>query len=615
MKYIRLPLLTALALSTNMAAIPNYSHAQEVVDVITVTANRREQPLSQLGTSVSVLTEADLELAQQNFVLDAMETIPGLSISQNGSFGGTASISIRGAGGNNTVLLMDGVQMNNASAPGNAYNFGSLDTYNISRIEVLRGPQSVLYGSDAIGGVINIITKTGPEGFGGKVFVEGGSFDTQRGGVNIYGGNKKLGFNLSGSGAHTDGISVADENDGNTEKDGLNSFNLSGKITGQLSETVKVELISQYSDNSSKFDDFGPKDGDNVSNINEFLTAGRAYLNLFDDRLSNTLSVEYSSIDRQNLTAGVESYTAKGERFNVDYIGVFEVDKNWTLTGGAQHETVKSQSVSDKSFALNSLLGELAFTGIKGLVLTSGMRYDNHETFGNEITMRVTGSYNFKKTGTRIIANWGEGFKAPSVFQLTYICGFCGQTEPNPDLRPERAKGFEFGIEQPLMDDHLTIGATYFNLETIDAIDFDFSIGYKNINHSRSQGVELTAQAEVTDTLSFTANYTYTDAKNLETGLAFEREPKHLFSGSVIWLPIDGLTTSVNVTRNGAEEQSFGAGTLDAWTRVDLRASYEIYEDLSVYGRIDNVLNEEYQYVLGYGTPDRSYYVGLRKTF
>lgn len=615
MKYMKLPLLTALAFSTSIVAIPNQSQAQEVVDVITVTANRREQPLSQLGTSVSVLTEADIELAQQNFILDAMEAIPGLSISQNGSFGGTASISIRGAGGNNTVLLIDGVQMNDASAPGNAYNFGSLDTTNISRIEVLRGPQSVLYGSDAIGGVINIITKTGQEGFGGKIFAEGGSFDTQRGGINVYGGNEKLGFNLSGSGAHTDGISVADENDGNTEKDGLNSFSFSGKITGQLSETVKVELISRYSDNSIKFDNYGPTDGDNVSNINEFLSAGRVYFDLFDDRFLNTLSVEYSSIDRQNLTNGVESYAAKGERINIDYIGVYEIDQNWNLTGGAQHETVKSESDSDEKFAINSVLGELAFTGIKGLVLTSGVRYDNHETFGNEITMRVTGSYNFEETGTRIIANWGEGFKAPSVFQLTYICGFCGQTEPNPDLRPERAKGFEFGIEQPLMDARLTVGATYFNLETIDAIDFDYSIGYKNINHSRSQGVELTAQAELTDTLSLTANYTYTDAKDLETGFALEREPKHLFSGSVVWLPIEGLTTSVNVTQNGAEEQSFGAGTLDAWTRVDLRASYIIYENLSIYGRVDNVLNEEYQYVLGYGTPDRSYYVGVRKTF
>lgn len=611
MKYLYLSLLTF----SSLTSIPSIATAQDAVDEITVTANRREQPLSQLGTSVSVLTEADLELAQQSFVLDAMETIPGLAISQNGSFGGTASISIRGAGGNNTVLLIDGVQMNDASSPGGAYNFGSLDTYNISRIEVLRGPQSVLYGSDAIGGVINIITKTGQEGFGGKVFVEAGSYNTQRAGSNLYGGNEQFGFNLSATGTQTDGISSADENDGYTETDGLKSYSLSGKITGDLSETVKVEFLSRYSDNQSEFDGFGPIDADNLADDNEFIAVGRTYVDLFDDRFSNTLSVEYSRIDRKSLTDGVETSAAKGERFNVDYIGVFDIDDNWTMTGGLQHETTKSPNDALESFAINSALGELAFTGVKGLVLTSGMRYDDHETFGGELTMRVTGSYNFEKTGTRIIANWGEGFKAPTIFQLTYICGFCGLTEPSADLRPERAKGYEFGIEQPFLEERLILGATYFHTETIDAIGFDYSAGYANIDHSRTQGVELTLRADVTDNLSLNANYTYTDAKNLDTGLILPHEPKHLVSGSIVWLPIERVTTSLNVTRNGVEEQPYGGGTLEGWTRVDMRISYEIIDDLVVYGRIDNLLNEEYQYVLGYGTPDRSFYAGLRKTF
>lgn len=615
MNNFKFPIVAALATSTLSISTPHISFAQEVNDVIIVTANRRPQPLSQVGSSVSVVSAEDIERNQQIFVLDALETLPGVSISQNGPFGGTASVSLRGVGGNNTVMLVDGVQLNDASSPGGAYNFGTLDTYNIERIEVLRGPQSVLYGSDAIGGVVNVITKTGGEGLGGKIFAEGGSFNTFRAAGNIFGGNDKLGFNLSASGTSTDGISAADENDGNTEKDGLSSINLSGKVTSRVSESVKVEFISNYSDNSGDFDSFGPVDGDNVADTNEFIAVGRIYADALDGRLSNTLSAEYTQIDRKSFTDGVETSDATGKRTNFDYLGVFTVDDAWTLTGGAQHEATKSRVSSDESFTINSLFGETAFTGIKNLVVTGGVRYDDHETFGSETTFRTTASYQIEQTGTKLIANWGQGFKAPSVFQLTYICTFCGLTEPSSGLKPERATGYEFGFEQALADDKVTFGATYFHQKSKDLIDFDFSAGYVNVNSARSKGVEITLNAELLENLMINANYTYTNAVNLDTNLTLAREPKHLISGSVQWMPIARLSTVLNVTHNGSEEQSFGAGTLDRWTRVDIRVSYELYEDLSVYARIDNLLDEEYQHVLGYGTPDRSFFGGIRKTF
>lgn len=610
-----LPIKLLLACSSGLISTSNYALAENVVDTIIVTANRRPQPLSQVGSSVSVLTADDLERNQQSFVLDALEGIPGVAISQNGSFGGTASVSLRGAGGDRTVLLIDGVQLNDVSSTGGAYNFGTLDTYNIERIEVLRGPQSTLYGSDAIGGVINIITKTGGDGFGGKMFVEGGSFNTQRGGANIYGGDEKLGFNLSASGFNTGGISAADENDGNTEKDGLKSYNFNGKLTSQLSENFRLEALSRYSDNSGKFDSFGPTDGNNISNTDEFSGTVRGYLDLVGGRFTNTISGEYSDINRQNLTNDVQTFEAQGERINLDYLGVFTVDQDWTVTGGLQHEQTKSKTASEEKFSINSVFGELAFTGVEGLVFTSGVRYDDHETFGGKTTFRVTGSYEFAETGTRLIANWGEGFKAPSIFQLTFFC--CGQTGPNIDLKPERATGYEIGFEQSIMDDHILLNATYFHLKVKDAIDFDFSLGYVNINNTRSEGFELGVQAEVINTVRFNGSYTYTDAKNLADNSQLIREPKHRVSGSLAWSPTDQISTSVNVVHNGAEKQSSFSPvqTLDAWTRVDIRASYELVKDLSIYGRVDNILDKEYQHVPGYGTPDRSYYLGIRKTF
>lgn len=375
----------------------------------------------------------DIERGQYSYVLDAL--------------GGVASVSIRGAGSGNTVILADGVQLNDPSSPGNGYDFAGLDPYNIARIEVLRGPQSVLYGSDAIGGVINVITKTGGDGFGGNIFGEFGSYNSFRGGANMFGGTQNLGINVAVSGISTDGISAADENDGNIETDAYKAFTLSSKVTFRPTDIFNGEIITRYSDNRSEFDNFGPVDGDMVAYFDEFMIAGRASLDLLDDRFANTISVEYSTIDRRNEANGVESFTAEGTRVNIDYLGVYTPVSGWTITAGAQREETKAVTIDPDSFSINSLLGEVAFTQVKGLVLTGGLRFDDHETFGSKLTARVTGSYTIEETGTRIIANWSEGFKAPSIFQLTYICGFCGLTEPTAGLQPEEAESIEIGVE------------------------------------------------------------------------------------------------------------------------------------------------------------------------
>ena len=610
MQHLKNSVCLAALLAGGISSTPVFAQeTDDDIEVIHVTVNRRAQPLSQIGSSVSVVTELDLQKGQNIFVVDALEVLPSVNIAQNGSFGGLASLSLRGAGGDSTSVLIDGVQINDASSTGGAYNFAHLDTNNIQRIEVLRGPQSVLYGSDAIGGVVNIITKTGGEGLGGNAYAEFGSFDTFRTGGSLHGGSKKLGFNVAASFTDTDGISAADVNDGNTERDGLRSYNVSGKVTSEISEDLRFEVISRYSDNVSEFDSFGPVDGDEVSHTDEFLIAGRAHFNLFDGRLQNTVSAEFSSVERENFSNGTSSFAAQGNRTNFDYLGVFEATKDWTVTFGAQHEVGKATNLEGDGISIDSVFGELGWTPINGLVLTAGIRQDDHETFGGATTTRFTGSYQVTDS-TRLIANWGEGFKAPSVFQLTFFC--CGQTGPSTDLRPERAKGYEFGLEQMFFEGDLLLTATWFNLKTRDAIDFTFTNGYANVDSRRSKGLELGLQATISDTLDVSANYTYTNADDSATDVALERQPENQFSASVNWAPVEAVNLRATLVHNGEEEQSFGAPTLDAWTRLDIRASFDINDRLSVYGRIDNLFDEDYQSVIGYGTPGRSAYVGLR---
>lgn len=617
MNKIKIPIISALlatAISPNLVYSQETS-ANEAEDVIIVTANRRPQPLSQVGSSVSVVSEADLERNQQSFVLDALERVPGVAIAQNGAFGGSASVSIRGAGGDRTVLLVDGIQLNDASAPGGAFNFNTLDSYNIERVEILRGPQSVLYGSDATGGVINVITKTGGDGLGGKIFAEGGSFNTTRAGASLNGGDDRFGFNVSASAFNTDGISAADENDGNTERDGLRSYTFYGKFTGEISDTFNLAAITSYADSRSMYDAFGPLDGSGVHTVDtdQFFGAVRGNLDLLNGRFNNTFSAEYSEINRL-FTSDFSPFLGQGRRTNFDYLGVYTIDENWIATGGLQHEKVKSLGASDLSFDISSVFGEIGFTGVEGLTLTAGGRYDDHTTFGDTTTFRVTGSYVFAETGTQFIANVGEGFKAPSISQLTFQCETCD--EINSDLKPERSIGYEVGVRQSVMDDRITFGATYFYIKIDDKITYiSFAEGYTNLESTSSKGIEFTVSADLTDTLNVTGSYTYTNPKDRLTDNLLIREPKNMFNASINWMPIEKLSTTLNITHNGRELNNDEATFNPAWTRVDIRASYEIMENLSVYGRVDNLFNKEYQHVLGYGTPDRSYFAGLRKTF
>ncbi len=199
-----------------MAAETGNTGFEEII----VSASRRTESTSDVGASISVLSDEALARGQYSFALDALQRLPGVSVNQNGAYGGTATVRIRGASSDQTMILVDGVQINDPSAPGGGFNYGTLDSYGIDRIEVLKGPQAVLYGSDAIGGVVNILTKIGEEEQGGGFFLESGSYGTARAGASLHGGNGKVGYNLTASAITTDGISKADKRDGNTEKDG-----------------------------------------------------------------------------------------------------------------------------------------------------------------------------------------------------------------------------------------------------------------------------------------------------------------------------------------------------------------------------------------------------------
>ena len=243
--------------------------AAEQAPEIVVTATRTEIAASQVGSSISVLTAEEIEERQYAFTVDAIRSLPGVIINQNGPFGGSASVRIRGASSDQTLVLVDGVIVNDPASPGAGFNFANLDPNDIERIELLRGPQSTLYGSQAIGGVVNIITKRAEEPFAYSAFAEAGSFDTLRSGGSVSGKLNDTDYRFSLSGIRTNGISKADENDGNTEEDGYKNYTFSGNVGSNLTEILRAEGGIRYSDSRNEFDARGGVggDGDRVGSV------------------------------------------------------------------------------------------------------------------------------------------------------------------------------------------------------------------------------------------------------------------------------------------------------------------------------------------------------------
>lgn len=584
-------------------------------DEIVTTATRTPLPLNRVGSSVSVITAAEIELRQYSFVLDALEAAPGVTVNQNGSFGGVASVRIRGAATGQTLVLIDGVEMGDPSGVNLAFNFATLDPNDIERIEVLRGPQSTLYGSDAIGGVVNIITKRGSGPFSANAFLEGGSFATVRGGATVSGQAGKFDYRVSGSGIYTDGISKADRRDGNTEKDGYDNLTFSTNLGVQVTEDIRLSGFARYSDSRTEFDSFGVvtgvQDGDEVNKTEELVLGANLDVSLFEGRFENRFGVGYMDIDRRNFNNGAFSFGAEGSRLAFDYQGTVQIVDDTVLVFGAETEEIRIDNErTDDNITTDSFYGLIQTVLFDAFSVSGGVRHDDHETFGGVTTFRVTGAYDIEETGTIIRATWGEGFKAPSPFQLTFFC--CGAPGPAVDLQPETSKGWEVGIEQPLWDDTASIQVTYFKQNTKNLIDFANG-QYFNLDRTRSQGVEVIVAVKPTDWLDVTANYTFIDAVDQTTDVRQLRVPRHSAQAEITVTPTAQATVSLGITYNGKELDS--RGIVDDWVRVDLRGSYQVTDAVQVYARIENLFDEQYQEVFGYGTPGISGFAGVRGRF
>ena len=593
------------------ASAQNESLAQENIDTIVVTATRLGQTATETGSSLSIITAEEIEELGLIYVLDAVAQAPGVTINQNGTFGGNASVRIRGASSEQTVVLIDGIPVNDPSSPGGGFNFARLDTENIERIEVLKGPQSTLWGTDAIGGIVSITTKSPGAGFGGEAFAEYGSFNTLRGGASVANASDVGDFRLAAVTVSSDGISKADENNGNDEEDGYDSLTLSAKGGLNLPGDARLSADVLWTDAETEFDSFSSGaqgsvgDGDEVSETEETAANVSLTVPLIDGRLDNLFLVGHSDIKRENFRAGLPSFDADGERLLYRYQGTLNANDRHRLAFGAEREET---TANDDETSIDGLFALYELRPIGDLTITAGLRHDDHERFGSESTTRLASVWSLSDN-LSFRASWGEGFKAPTIFQTTFFC--CGATEPNAELKAETSEAFDAGVEWLSSDGRFQLGAAVFRQETENLIDFDFAIGgYLNIDEVESTGLELSGALALSDTLSLSLDYAYIDAEDGD-GNALPRLPEHSGDLTLSYAPAGPFSGAVLLRYNGSETHT-DTTTLDSWLRVDLTGRYALSERVEVYGRIENLFDEDYQQILGYGTPGLSGSLGIR---
>lgn len=608
-------LLGAAVLSLALpASALNVPVSADQGEIIVVEGSRLNQTATEMGSSVSVITADELEELGVELALDALATVPGVSVNSNGAFGGVASVRIRGAASAQTLVLIDGVAVNDPTSPAGGFDFARLDTENIARIEVLKGPQSTLWGTDAMGGVVSIITKRPEAGAGGTLFAEYGSFDTFRGGASVENARDIGDFRVALVATTSEGISKADTANGNPEADGYRAFTLSAKGGLNLGAGARLGGDILWTDAVSDFDSFAfgaegnIADGDEVSETGELSANVTLTGALLDGLLENLLLIGHSQIARENFTSRVPGFSAEGERTVFRYQGTLTMDPRNRLAFGAERE---QSAANDDDTALDGLFALYEFKPVAGVTLTGGLRLDDHERFGSETTARGAVAYNPTDQVT-LRASWGQGFKAPTIFQSIFFC--CGASGPNTDLQAETSEAFDVGLDWRSPDGRAEAGITYFDQDIDNQIDFSFALGgYENIAQVESRGVELYGGYQWREWLRISADYAYIDAAD-GNGNRLTRLPEHTGHVTLTLDPSGPFSGAVLIRYNGEETNSDGT-SLAGWTRIDLTGAYGLSERVELFGRIENLLNEDYQQVLGYGTPGLSGSLGVRYRF
>jgi vitamin B12 transporter len=583
-------------------------------------------PTNQVANSVSAITAQDIATQQYRTLPDVLNTVPGLNVVQSGGPGGQTSVFIRGTNSNHTKILIDGIDVGDPTTPNGAIDLAHLLVRDAAQVEVLRGPQSGLYGSDAIGGVISIITQKGEGPARWTASNEAGSFGTFNQSIGVSGSQDNYNYALSIAHFQATDVPVTPLQllPPGQQAIGNNYDNMTYSFKGgiDVSDSWTLNTVLRYTEATllSTGDSTGTccDTQQTRDTHHEFFGREEAVWSLLDGRIKNYFGANLSNYweSTQGPFDPVSNITT-GDRIKFDWHSVTEVATGQNLVVGLEREDSRLDMTGFSATTGNQAgFVEWQSNFAKRFFLTANIREDDNDSFGDHMTYRVAPAVIVPFTDTTIKASYGTGFKAPTLSQLF-------QSFPefnffaNPNLKPEQSRGADVGFEQPLFNDRIRFGSTYFKNNITDLINSSADgTTLINVDQAITEGTESFITANIIDRVKVRTDYTVTRAVDASTGLQLVRRPKEKFSVTTIWNPIDPLTLSATVLRvsDWTDNDRDFTTTLVApgYTTVNLRADYAINDQLKVFGRIDNLTNVHYQIPTGFLAPGLGVFGGIR---
>ena len=627
----------------------NQLFAEEALELddLLVTAGLQPISIKDVASSVTIITRQEIEQKQVKFLSELLRDVPGFSVSQAGGAGSQTQVRGRGAEANQLLVLIDGVRANDPSA-GGEFQYQLALTSNIERIEIIRGPQSATWGSDAMAGVINIIRKKDVDNRYLSGNIEAGSFDTFN--ASVDGGYSGEVFQISGGVSYldTDGTNISRSGD---EKDGAENTTGNIALEFDAGDAFSVRFSGQTVDASSEYDDIDffvtglPEDADRVTESRQTFLTGELRYDPQQNPWSGSFSVNRMDSDNDNFSDGLWTSSTAAETLEFRLRGgvVFGrgETQNHRISFSLEREDVDfsqrgeaspwGDPNQDQSYDINGYALEYVGKPFTGFTWTMSGRLDDYSDFDDASTWQLAASYRLSPA-MRLRGSVGTGSKAPT---FTERYGFFADLFiGNPDLKPESSQSWEIGLETRWADNRYQIQLAYFDQDLQDEIDgfvfdpetFLFTAQNKDSDSSR-KGIQAIFDARLGKSFSLGASYTYTDATEKDAMSQTVREvrrPKHMASVSANYYFADERgNLNLNLNYSGSQQDVFFSPVtftldrvdIDAYTVLDLAASWKLTQSLELTGRVSNLLDEEYEEVLGFVRPGRAVYAGLRGYF
>ncbi|MFZ7223725.1 TonB-dependent receptor plug domain-containing protein [Avibacterium avium] len=625
-----------LSFSTALYAAENAVQSEQLAPIYVYSAYATPVSEEQTASSVTVLTEKDFAERNATYVSDVLKTVPSVALGASGGRGAITSLFLRGAESDQTAIFIDGVRVNDIGSGG--FDFGGLTLSNIDRIEVLRGEQSALWGSDAMGGVVYITTKTGlhtDKPFNVDFNVGMGSKGTYDASATVSGSNKGFYYAFSGDSHSTKNISALSEHrfyyraedgrtyqtGGATERDKFHRDGVSAKL-GYDDGRQGVEVLASHSSQTVHTDPYllsQEATADDYSRTRQDLLKLSGYYGTEQDLLKHHFSVSKVKTKVDNHSSYPNE--TRGKRINGSYQLDINFDREGEITQGlsllADYQKTKFDSLNfidkdTKAFTEKSIAAEYRLFSKADHSFSISGRYVDNSQYNNAFVGRISGAYRLYDN-LKAHASFGNAIRNPSL--IDYY-GWNGRFKANPNLKPEKSVGGEFGLLLESNDKAHQLDVTYFARKVEDLISATRTQSINLEGKSHIKGVEVAYNGKITDDLSAYANYTYTQTKDSK-GQTLLRRPKHMANLGLTYQITEAVGANVNVNYVGKRIDTIYPARvkMPSYTLVSLGANYQVTPNLNVYANLNNLFDKKYESVAGYGQYGRTLYVGLKGSF